>query len=117
MWKIRTHRLGIDQGNRVLFSDYEHDGEMWTGEGEREHRDYVAFSEPFLTAPSVKIGMSMWDIDSTANGRMDITSENVTAEGFDIVFRTWGDSKVARVRADWIALGEVAHEDDWDLSG
>lgn len=117
MWKIRTHRLGIDQGNQVLFSDYEHDGEMWAGEGERAFRQPVAFAEAFLAPPVVKIGMSMWDIDSSANGRMDISAENITAEGFDIVFRTWGDSKVARVRADWMALGEVTHEDDWDLSG
>jgi len=31
------------------------------------------------------------------------------------VFRTWGDSKVARIRADWMAVGEVADDDAWDL--
>lgn len=116
MWKIRTHRLGIDQGSRVLFSDYVHDGDMWSGEGEREFRFYIEFSESFLTAPAVQAGLSMWDVDHTANQRMDISAENTTPDGFDIVFRTWGDSHIARVRADWIAIGEVAHDDDWDLS-
>lgn len=117
MWKIRTHRLGIDRGSQVLFSDFLHDGVMWTGEGEREERSWVAFSTPFLTAPAVQVGLSMWDIDHSSNGRVDISTDNISTEGFEIVFRTWGDTRVARVRADWIAFGEVAHEDDWTLSG
>ncbi|GKY86985.1 H-type lectin domain-containing protein [Sinisalibacter aestuarii] len=116
MWKIRTHRMGIDQGSQVLFSDYKHNGRMWSGEGEREFRMAVDFSEPFLTAPAVKVSLSMWDVDHSTNQRMDISAENVGADGFDLVFRTWGDSRIARVRADWIALGEVPHEDDWELS-
>jgi hypothetical protein len=32
-----------------------------------------------------------------------------------IVFRTWGDTRVARVRADWLAIGEVRGEDDWQV--
>jgi len=116
MWKIRTHRLGIAQGSVLLFSDFKHDGEMWTGEGERELRRPVAFSEPFRTAPAVKVGLSMWDVDHTANQRMDIMAEAVTPAGFELVFRTWGDTRIARVRAEWLALGEVDHEDDWDLS-
>ncbi|GGD39008.1 H-type lectin domain-containing protein [Sinisalibacter lacisalsi] len=116
MWKIRTHRLGIDQGSLMLFSDYKHNGEMWTGKGPRETRQQVTFSEAFLAAPALTVGMSMWDADHSTNQRMDITAENIAATGFDLVFRTWGDTHIARVRADWIALGEVGHEDDWDLT-
>ncbi len=116
MWRIRTHRLGIDQGSRIMFSDFEHDGEMWTGEGDREVRVWVAFSEPFLTAPAITVGLSMWDMDQATNPRMDIAAEDASATGFNLVFRTWDDTRVARVRADWQAIGEVAHEDDWDLS-
>lgn len=116
MWRIRTHRMGIDRGSQVLFSDFQHDGDMWTGDGERAMAHAVTFSEPFLTAPAVQVGLSMWDSDHTANQRMDITAENVTPKGFSLTFRTWGDSRIARVRADWIAFGEVAHEDDWDMS-
>lgn len=116
MWKIRTHRMGIDQGSRLLFSDFKHDGKMWTGDGDREFRAAIAFSEPFVTAPAVKVGLSMWDVDHRTNQRMDITADNVTATGFEMVFRTWGDSRIARVRADWIAIGEVAHDDDWELT-
>lgn len=116
MWKIRTHRMGIDQGSTLLFSDFKHDGEMWTGDGDREIREHIEFSERFLSPPAVKVGLSMWDVDHTANQRMDISAEHIHDHGFDLVFRTWGDSRIARVRAEWIAMGEVQHDDDWDLS-
>lgn len=115
MRRIRTHRMGIDQGSQVLFSDFQHDGRMWSGEGKREVRQSVAFLEPFIGTPSVMVGLSMWDADHSANQRMDISADAITAGGFEIVFRTWGDSRVARVRADWIALGEVRHDEDWEL--
>ena len=42
-------------------------------------------------------------------------AEAVTATGFEIVFRTWGDTRVARIRADWTALGAVLGEDEWEV--
>jgi hypothetical protein len=32
-----------------------------------------------------------------------------------MVFRTWGDTRVARVRADWMAIGEQRSDEDWDV--
>jgi hypothetical protein len=88
---------------------------MWTGTGARAHRQSVSFGEPFRSVPVVQIGLSMFDMDQKTNQRADISAENVTETGFDIVFKTWGDTRVARVRADWIAIGEMKDEDDWDL--
>jgi hypothetical protein len=31
------------------------------------------------------------------------------------VFRTWEDTKVARARVDWLAIGAAHCEDDWQL--
>ena len=115
MKRVRSSVMGIEQGSTLLFSDYEHDGIMWTGTGPRESRREVRFSEPFRAVPAVSVGMSMWDLDQKTNQRVDITAERVTLTGFEIVFRTWGDTRVARARADWIALGELFDEDDWDL--
>ena len=98
-----------------MFSDFENDGKMWAGTGPRMTRKKVKFSEAYRTVPSVHVSMSMWDMDQDKNQRADISAEKVTEKGFDLVFRTWGDSRVARVRADWMSVGEVAHEDDWDL--
>jgi hypothetical protein len=107
--------IGVQQGSRILFSDFAHDGAMWTGSGPREVRQIQSFDEPFLEPPAVTVGISMWDIDHQANARVDISADNVTATGFEIVFRTWSDSRIARIRADWMAIGAARDEDDWDV--
>lgn len=115
MKRLRTPLVGIDQGSLTLFSDVEHDGPMWTGNGPREARLKVSFKERFRAAPVVQVGLSMWDTDGDTNQRGELRAEAITDSGFEIVFRTWGDSRVARIRADWMAIGEVSGEDDWDL--
>ena len=115
MKRLRNHLVGIDQGDVVLFSDFQDDGEMWAGEGPRQLRTHVAFAEPFRAPPAVHVSLSMWDISSEANNRADVKAEDVEAAGFAIVFRTWGDTRVARVRVGWMAIGELRHPDDWDL--
>ncbi|WP_295071715.1 H-type lectin domain-containing protein [Tabrizicola sp.] len=108
--------IGIEQGSTILFSDYAHDGAMWTGSGPREVRQAQEFREPFVAAPIVTVGISMWDIDHQTNSRADISAENITAKGFEIVFRTWADTRIARIRADWMAIGQARDEDDWDVA-
>lgn len=115
MKRIASNTVGILQGSRVLFSDFADDGVMWTGQGPRECRFIVKFKEAFSDPPAVTVGMSMWDMDQKTNARADISVEKVTKDGFHIVFKTWGDTRVARVRADWMAIGAVRDEDDWEL--
>ncbi|MFN3824241.1 MAG: H-type lectin domain-containing protein [Pseudorhodobacter sp.] len=115
MRRFRTNGFGIEQGSRVLFSDFVDDGVMWTGQGSRESRHIVSFREPFSEAPAVHVSISMWDMDNGTNSRADISAEAITREGFHLVFRTWGDTRVARVRADWMAIGPQRDEDDWEL--
>ena len=55
------------------------------------------------------------DIDARNVLRADVTAEDVTQEGFDMVFRTWGDTKVARIRISWTALGELKDADAWEV--
>ncbi|RGP39127.1 H-type lectin domain-containing protein [Pseudotabrizicola alkalilacus] len=107
--------IGIVQGSRVLFSDFADGGVMWTGDGDRESRHIVRFKEPFRMAPAVHVGISMWDTDHRTNARADLTAENISETGFHLVFRTWGDTRVARIRADWMAIGQVPDEDDWEI--
>jgi hypothetical protein len=115
MKRLSHHLIGVEQGSVILFSDFEDNGPMWTGEGPREARRAVAFSEAYRAPPIVHVGISMWDTGGDTNQRADLRAERVTEQGFDLVFRTWGDSRVARIRADWMALGEVTGEDDWQL--
>jgi hypothetical protein len=107
--------IAVQQGSRILFSDFAHDGAMWTGSGPREVRQIQEFDEPFLEPPAVTVGISMWDIDHQANARVDISADNITVKGFEIVFRTWSDSRIARIRADWMAIGAARDEDNWDV--
>lgn len=115
MRKFSTGSIGVQQGSRVLFSDFVNGGVMWTGEGDRESRHIVTFKEPYREPPVVHVSLTMWDTDNQTNARADISAENVTAEGFHLVFKTWSDTRIARVRADWMAIGPVADEDDWDV--
>ncbi len=115
MKKFPIHSIGIDQGDDVLFSDYQDGGDMWTGSGPRKRRHSLIFKEPFKSVPVVHCSMSMWDMDSSKNARADVSAENVTVSGFDVVFRTWGDTKVARARVRWLAIGGVDSEEDWKL--
>lgn len=107
--------MGVEQGSTVLFSDFEDGGEMWTGSGPRELRQPVKFSEHFSDPPVIHISLSMWDMDQKTNQRADISAEDVLKTGFTIVFKTWGDTRVARVRADWLALGQLPYDDSWDV--
>lgn len=86
------------------------------GRGPARAAPPVSFDEAFKSRPLVQVGMSMWDFDQKSNQRADISAEQVEVTGFTIVFRTWGDTRVARIRADWFALGEVRDEDDWDIT-
>ncbi|MGI3165232.1 H-type lectin domain-containing protein [Pseudooceanicola sp. 200-1SW] len=115
MKKLTTHTIGIDQGDMVMFSDFQDGGDMWTGTGPRERRRRVRFSEPFLALPSVHCALSMWDMDNGSNLRGDIEAENIGRDGFDAVFKTWGDTRVARARIRWMAIGPVRGEGDWDV--
>jgi len=115
MRKLQNHLIGIVQGTKVLFSDYEDGGEMWTGDGPRERRIRVRFKTPFKTIPAITVSLDMWDMDQKTNQRADISATSITENGFTIVFKTWGDTKVARVRAAWMAIGEATFDDEWTL--
>lgn len=115
MKKIATKALGIDQGEEQVFSDFDTGGEMWVASGPRERRKRVNFSEPFLSAPVVQVGLSLWDISNAANIRVDLKADRIDERGFDLVFRTWQDSRIARVRMSWTAFGEVEDEEFWDI--
>ncbi len=115
MLRISPHAVGVANGSVLMFSAFDDGGPMWTGEGPRQERRPVRFEQPFLAPPRVMVALSMWDIAGSSNQRADIAAENVTETGFELVFRAWADTHVARVRADWLAIGPLPHEDDWEV--
>ena len=115
MKRFRNHLIGVDQGDVVVFADFEDGGEMWTGQGARERRRAVTFSKAFRDAPAVQVSVSLWDVDTASAMRAEVVADRIGPEGFEIVFRTWADSRVARIRAAWLAIGELPFGDDWDV--
>lgn len=115
MRRFDSHPLGIDQGDIVLFSDFENDGDMWTGTGPRERRQHVRFSRSFREPPAVQVSISLWDVNPTTAVRAELVARDITAEGFDIVFRTWADTRIARIRTAWTAIGPLPYDDDWNI--
>ncbi len=115
MKRLQNHLIGVDQGEIQIFSHFQDDGPMWSGTGPRRAARSVRFSEPFRHPPAVHVSLAMWDIHASTNPRMDLTAEEVTTEGFTILLQTWGDTQIARARANWLAIGELPHEDDWNI--
>ena len=54
-------------------------------------------------------------MDASTVIRADVAAETVAETGFDLVFRTWSDTRVARSRIGWMAISELIDEDDWDV--
>ena len=115
MKRVISGQVGVQQGSSILFSDYATGGPMWVGHGARDVRQAVTFATAFRDVPAVMVGISLWDMDHKTNMRADLVAENITETGFHLVFRTWGDTRIARVRADWTAIGPVRDEADWDV--
>lgn len=113
--RIEHSAVGVANGSTEMFSAFESGGPMWTGQGPRVETRSVRFDEEFVEPPVVHVGLSMWDIACHANQRADIRAVNITRQGFDLQFRTWEDTRVARVRADWMAIGPLRHAEDWDI--
>ena len=115
MKTLSNHLIGVDQGDVAMFADFENGGPMWTGSGPRESRKRIAFSSAFRAPPAVHVSVSLWDVASSSALRAEVVAENVTEDRFDAVYRSWLDSRTARIRIAWMAIGELPHEDDWKL--
>jgi hypothetical protein len=117
MLKIKSHAVGIDKGTFTLFSDFETGGKMWTGTGPREVAKWIKFNDAFSSPPSVNLVISLWDVHQGHNMRMEYRAVEINEIGFKAIFKTWGDTKIARVQMSWQAIGEVADPEDlWILS-
>lgn len=115
MLRVNSGELGILQGQEMLVKDFDTGGPFWTEEGDRMVRAQIVFPERFLRPPVVQLAMTMWDLDSLRNQRGDLRAEKVTAAGFEIVFHSWGDTRIARMRVGWTAIGALPDEDDFIL--
>lgn len=114
MLRFSNTAVGVLQGEEWVVHAFKEGGAMWTGTGSRVERSHVKFNTPFLAAPAIHVGFSLWDVANDANQRLDVAAVDVTAEGFTIEVKTWADTHVARVRVSWLAIGAAPYMDDFE---
>lgn len=97
---------------RVQSGDYSADvsSEGWAlngGSGNRTHMIFVSFPDGFTDPPKVSLSITKMDSAPGKDGNMRISvkADKITRDGFVIKINTWGDSRVAGVEGNWVAVG------------
>lgn len=96
------------QGGELTNASYSVTPDTWTllsGTGERKFTTHVDFKEPYKQPPVVVLSISGMDVLNSANNRLVVAPKNVTANGFDVEYKTWGDSQIWSVFLNWTAFG------------
>jgi hypothetical protein len=102
---ITANSLHIQTGERSAGYQENADWTLTTGTGQRTYRAAVTFNSPFLVAPIVTLAISGLDVAAANNNRVRLVAENITVNGFDLVFVTWYDTILYSVWATWTAIG------------
>lgn len=114
MQRVSGAVIGLDSGSEQIFSDFDSDGEMWAGDGQRERMVEVLFSKSYQSPPVVHVSLKMLDAAQNTNLRYNIEINSISETGFVARFSTWGDTKIARASMNWMAIGALGDdEDDW----
>lgn len=90
-----------------LFNHVDDNGPMWAQDGDREVRLKIRFSGSFQTPQHITLGITGMDSSMAQNLRFSLVAEGVTSDGFEIVLKTWDDTKIARASVNWSAIGQT----------
>jgi len=108
---ITDQKLGQDVNNYQIQTGNNYSDTYgipeWTldeGNGTRNYRTRITFDTVFPVIPSVIVTLNMIDIWSGLNSRLAVSAENITADGFDLVYRTWADTVVYGAGVSWFAF-------------
>lgn len=112
-----TLALAIDSGTAKVFDHIENGGPMWSGTGKRWERCSVRFDKRFAEPPAVQLSIAMIDSDCGRNLRLDLSTEEITVEGFTAVAHTWSDTLIGRLHVNWTAIGQrdPSRQERWDV--
>ena len=92
----------IDSGD-VGFSQ---DPLLTSGENKKRQRTVkIKFGEKFKTVMEVIPSIKTLDSHHKCNVRIDVSAENITNEGFDLIITTWYDTMVWVINVKWYAIG------------
>lgn len=90
-----------------LFNHVDEKGPMWYKDGDREVRCQIDFAHSFHKPPHIILGITGMDSSMAQNLRFSLLAETVTVTGFEIVMKTWDDTKIARASVNWSAIGQA----------
>ncbi len=71
----------------------------------RSFRTRIHFATPFTGVPVVQVALTGFDIDKHHTARIEVRTESITPDGFDLLIGTWQDTRVYQVSVGWLALG------------
>ncbi len=74
------------------------------GDGERTVTLEVKFTKKFTSKPDLIFAVNIVDANKECNLRYAVESSFVSAEGFLLKVKTWGDSKINQLSGSWIAV-------------
>lgn len=80
--------------------------------GARESRQAPDFADAFSGGPDLRVGLAKRDIGSRTDPRTDPVAGKAKRRAIALVFRTRGDTRIARTLADRRASGPVREAED-----
>jgi hypothetical protein len=107
---LKTGSIQVISAAGELFNHVDDNLPMWAETGDRSVRLTVTFDEPFGETPALTLGVIGLDCDHNTNLRYSLSAEKVFREGFEVVFVTWGDTRIARTSVSWQAIGSPVSE-------
>lgn len=73
--------------------------------GEREFKHHINFPQEFTDGlPIVLVMLSGVDSDNATNQRVLVTTDNITQYGFNVLYKTWWDTRLYGAWVTWIAI-------------
>lgn len=97
--------LQIISAQDELFNHVDAGEYMWAGDGPRQVRVDFSFAQPFAAAPVVTTALTGIDSSQSENLRFNIRCEDISAQGFSLLFDTWDNTHIARAGVSWTAHG------------
>jgi len=74
------------------------------GSGDRTFAQTVSFAKNFSVPPNVFVAFSQLDVVNEADNRINVYTNNVKSNSFDVVVGTWSDTKIWGCCVTWIAF-------------
>jgi hypothetical protein len=108
---LKANGLLFISARGELFNHCDNDGPMWSGRDDRVFRLEVVFDAAFDAPPLVTIGLSGVDVAHEQNARLVIEAEAISEKGFEVVLRTWSDTRIGRASVNWMAVGPLGLAD------